>query len=169
MEESSAHLPRDVSSCRCLPSQPGCPLPARRRHGGLWACAYPASNLPPHLTCGLERVSGEDLFLSMFSYSCPHFSPIALLCPTHPPPLTFNPPPPHCLCPPVLYTCSLMTFPLLSPVISLPAPLRSLPICSLFPCLWFYFARLFVLLIRLHLWVRLYSICPSLPCLFHLA
>ena len=34
------------------------------------------------------------------------FSPITLPCPTHPPP-TLNPLHPRCLCPWVLYTCSL--------------------------------------------------------------
>ena len=37
------------------------------------------------------------------------------------------------------------------PVTSLPPPLWSLSVCSLFPSLWFYFAHLFVLLIRFHL------------------
>ena len=45
----------------------------------------------------------------------------------------------------------------------------SLPVCSLFPCLWFYFAHLFVLLIRFHLQVRSYGICLIPPVLFHLA
>ena len=37
----------------------------------------------------------------------PFSPPITLPCPTHPPPPTFNPFPPRCLCPWVLYTCSL--------------------------------------------------------------
>ena len=41
-------------------------------------------------------------------------------------------------------------------------------VCSLFQCLWLYFACLFVLLIRFHLYVRSY-ICLSLPSFFHLA
>ena len=41
--------------------------------------------------------------------------------------------------------------PLSVPVTPLPPPLWSLSVCSLFPCLWLYFAQLFVLLIRLHL------------------
>ena len=98
----------------------------------------------------------------LFNYSCPHFPPITLYCPTHPPPPTFNPPA-CCLCPWVLYTCS-PSFPRY-----LPTP-WSLSVCSLFSCLWFYFACLLVcLLIRFHLKVRSYSICLSLPGLFHLA
>ena len=56
-------------------------------------------------------------------------------------------PTPGCFCPWVFYTCSLTTLPLLCSVIPLPLPLRSLSFCYLFPCLWFYFARLFILLI----------------------
>ena len=44
-----------------------------------------------------------------------------------------------------------------------------LSVCSLFPCFWFYFARLFVLLIRFQLKVRSYGMCLSQPGLFHLA
>ena len=60
------------------------------------------------------------LYLLLFNYSCPHFSTITLPCPTHSPPPTCNPPPhSHCLCPWILYTCSLTWpipfFPLLSP------------------------------------------------------
>ena len=44
----------------------------------------------------------------------------------------------------------------------LPPPLWSLSVCSLFPCPWFYFACLFVLLIRFHLYVRSHGICLSL-------
>ena len=55
-----------------------------------------------------------------FNYSYPHSSPINLPCTTQSPPPTFNPPPqPRCLCPWVLYTCSLTWpfpfFPPLSP------------------------------------------------------
>ena len=50
-----------------------------------------------------------------------------------------------------------------------PPPLWLLSISCWFPRLWFYFAHLFVLFIRFHLKVRSYSICLSLPCLFHLA
>ena len=81
---------------------------------------------------------------------------------------TFNPNP-LCLWPWVLYTCSLMTLPFHCPVISLPPLFWLLSLCSLFLCLWLYFARFFILLIRFHLEVRSYGICPSQPGLFHLA
>ena len=64
---------------------------------------------------------------------------------------------PHSILPPLsLSTCPLclfldLTLPLLSSVTLLLLPLWSLSVCSLFPCLWFYFAHLFVLLIRFHL------------------
>ena len=58
---------------------------------------------------------------------------------------------PHCLCPWVLYMFLDFTLPLLSPLIILPPLLWSLSVCSLFPCLWFYLAHLFVLLISLQL------------------
>ena len=61
-----------------------------------------------------------------------HFPP-----PYPPPPPTLNPNP-LWLCPWVLYTCSLMTLPLLSPVITLPLPLWLLSVCSLFQCPWLY-------------------------------
>ena len=54
------------------------------------------------------------LFLLLFKYSCPHFPP------TTPPPHASPPPTleptPLWLCPCVLYTCSLMALPLLSPI-----------------------------------------------------
>ena len=76
---------------------------------------------------------------------------------------------PHCLCPWVLY----IHVPWLDPspplpIIHLSSPLWSLTVCSLFPCLCFYFACLFVLLIRFHLEVRSYGICRLLfifPCM----
>ena len=89
-------------------------------------------------------------FLLSFNYSCPHFLP--LLSPDLPTSTShIQSSPPHCLCPWVLYTCSLTTLPLLSPITFLPPPLWLLSVCSLFPCLWFYFARLLVLLIRFQL------------------
>ena len=54
---------------------------------------------------------------------------------------------------PLFMFCDL-PLPLLSPVISLVPPLWSLSVCSLSLCLWFYFAHLFVWLIRVHLYVR---------------
>ena len=90
------------------------------------------------------------LFLLLFNYSCSHFPPITLPYPTHshiPHAIL-----PHLwLCPWVLYACSLMTLPLLCPVMP---PLWLLSVCSLFPCLSFYFACFFVLLIRFLLQVR---------------
>ena len=88
-------------------------------------------------------------------------------CPTHPllPTLIL----PLWLCPCVLYTCSLTTLSLFSPIIPLSPSLWLLTLCSLFPCPWFCFAHLFVLLIRFHLQVRSYGICLSLTGLFHLA
>ena len=55
------------------------------------------------------------------------------------------------LCPWALYTWSLMTLSLLSPLITFPPPLWLLSVCSVFQCLWLYFACLSVLLIRFHL------------------
>ena len=48
----------------------------------------------------------------------------------------------------------------------LPPPLWLLSVCSVFKCLWLYFACLLVLLIRLQLKVRSYGICPSLLAYF---
>ena len=67
--------------------------------------------------------------------------------------------PPHPLVSPypvVHYHQSFLHVPSLNPFPSFPhylllPPLWSLSVCSLFPCLWFYFAHLFVLLIRFHL------------------
>ena len=73
------------------------------------------------------------------------------------------------LCPCVLYTCSLTSLHLFSPTSPLFHPLCLLSVCSLFQCLWLYFACLFVLFIRFHLQVRSYGICLSLPGLLHLA
>ena len=85
---------------------------------------------------------GEDDFILfyflLFMYSCLHFSVTTF--PTHPlPPPTLNPSP-LWLCPWVLYTCSLMTLPLLSSSITLPTPLCLLSVCSLFQCLCLCFA-----------------------------
>ena len=76
-----------------------------------------------------------QVYLSPFS--CHHFPP-----PHPPPPPTLNSTS-LWLCPWVLYTCSLMTLPPLSPIIPFPSPLWLLSICSLFQCLWMYFACLF--------------------------
>ena len=78
--------------------------------------------------------------LLLFKYSCLHFLTTTLLSHTYPPP-TLNPTP-LWLCPWVLYICSLMTLPLLSPLSPSPWPLWLLPVCSLFQCLWLYFCLL---------------------------
>ena len=67
--------------------------------------------------------------LLLFSYSCPHFLPITLLCPTHP--TTFNPPPNPCLYPWALYICSL-TWPFPFFLLLSPFPLWSLSVCFYF-------------------------------------
>ena len=110
------------------------------------------------------------IFKLLFKYSCLHFLANTFPHPTHPhlPSPTLNSSP-LWLCPQILHTCSLTTFPLLSSIIAHSPPLQLLSVCSLFPCLWFYFAHLFVLLIRFHLQVRPYSICLSPPGLFHFA
>ena len=79
--------------------------------------------------------------IQLSSLSCHHYPHRHL-----PPPPTLHPSP-LWLCPWVLHTCCLMTLSLLSPVISLPPPFWSLSVYSLFPCLWLYFACLFVLLV----------------------
>ena len=90
------------------------------------------------------------IFLLLFSYSCHTFFYCCSLL-LHPHSLPTVNPPSHCLWPWVLYSCSLtcsfLYFPLL---FSLSSPLWSLSVCSLFPCLWFNFARFCVLLIRFH-------------------
>ena len=71
------------------------------------------------------------------------------LPPPHPsPPLTLNPNPLWFLW--ILYTCSLMTPPLLPHVTPLLSPLWLLSVCSLFQCLWLYLLCSCVLLIRFH-------------------
>ena len=56
----------------------------------------------------------EHFFELVFNYSCPYILPFTLHCPTHPH-LRHSQLHPHCLCPLVLYICSLMTLPLLCP------------------------------------------------------
>ena len=79
------------------------------------------------------------IFYLLVSYSCPAFFPVALHYPI----------PRHCLRPWVLYLCSFicpfeaLLSPHYSPSSFLPFCLWSLSVCSLFPCLWFYFACLF--------------------------
>ena len=97
------------------------------------------------------------IILLLFNYSCLHL-------PTHPRH-------PHLLpwfCPCVLYNCSCKPFTLF-PHYLLPSPLCSMSACSLFQCLWLYFACLSVLLMRFQLKVRSYGICllPPLPACSH--
>ena len=103
-------------------------------------------------------------FLLLFKYSCLRFHPTMPPYPTHPHLPPSNPPPL------ALPMCPLYVFlngP--SPIIPLPSPLWLLSVCSLFQCLWLYFACLFVLIIRFHLQVRSYGISLSPPGLFQLA
>ena len=82
----------------------------------------------------------------MFYYSCLNFPPFILLCRAHP--FSHSQSPPCCPCPWVIQTCSWTNpFPFFPPL-SPPPPLWSLSVCSLFPCLWSCFLRLFVLLMR---------------------
>ena len=97
------------------------------------------------------------IFLLLFKNSCLHFPATTFSCPTYPQ-LSPSIHTPIVFVHGVLYKCSLVTLPLLSPVITFPTPLQLLSICSLFQCLSLYFACLFVLLIRFHLQVRSYGI-----------
>ena len=89
------------------------------------------------------------IYLLLFKYNCPHFHHTSSPHPIHPHLTPSNLP--LWLCPCVLYTCSLTALPLFSPNIPLPPLIWLLSVCSLFQCLWLYFACLFVLLIRFHL------------------
>ena len=101
--------------------------------------------------------------VQLFPFSHHHFPP------PYPPLLTTLNPHPLWLGPWVLYTCSLMNLLLLSPINPIPLPLWLLSVCSLFQCLWLYFACLLVLLIRFYLKVRSYGICLVPSGLIHLA
>ena len=81
---------------------------------------------------------------------------LSLVLPTQSLPLSILPPLSLSMDP--LYMFLDLTLPFLSLLIPLSPPLWPLSVCSLFPCLWFYFARLFVLLVRFHLQVRSYGI-----------
>ena len=116
---------------------------------------WPLNINPPSLTepNSVKETGSNSAFASFLivvqiqlSPFSPHHPPLPHR-PSHP---TLNPT--HLwLCPWDLYACSLMTLPLLSPIILLALPLWLLSVCSLFQCPWLYFARLFVLLIRFHL------------------
>ena len=82
-------------------------------------------------------------FLLLFEYSCLHFPP-PTFTPTLFIPASYPRTYPLWLFPCVLHTCSLMT-PTLSPITPLPSPLWLLSGCSLFQCLWLYFACLYIL------------------------
>ena len=101
------------------------------------------------------------LFYSIFYFSSITVVPITLPCPTHPsPPTPSLPPFPVVFVQGSFVTCSLTwSFPFFYLLIPLPPPFWSLSDYSLFPCLWFCFTHLFVLLIRFHLEVRSYGIC----------
>ena len=95
------------------------------------------------------QISFLKIFLSLFNYGCSHFPP---LCSTALP----TPHLPHSILPPVVFVHrSFIQDPWLDPSLLSPlspsSPLWSLAVCSLFPCLWFCFACLSVLLIRFHL------------------
>ena len=94
-------------------------------------------------------------FLLLFKYSFLPFPPTLAQhsSPSHFPHIS-NPHPVNCPC--VLYNYSCKPFTLF-PWNSLPSPFWSLSACSQFQCLWFYFACLFVLLIRFLLKVRSYG------------
>ena len=132
---------------------PPLPLPAQSPHccPCLWVLSF--FNFLKKFYCSITVVPIFPPFLSP-----------AILTPSH----TKSSPPSCCPCPWVLFTCSLTWTFLFSPL-SPSSLLWSLSVCSLFPRLWFYFAHLFVLLIRFHLQVRSRGICLSPPGLFHLA
>ena len=106
-------------------------------------------------------------FLLLFYYSCLNFPPLP--SPTLHTPCSHSQFPHCCPCPWVIHTCSLASpFPF-SPPLSTTPPLWSLSVCSMFPCLWFYFVHQFILFIRFPLQVRSYGICLLPTSLFHLA
>ena len=80
-------------------------------------------------------------FLLLFYYICPNFSPFALLCPSHP--HSHSQIPHYCPYPSFIDVLCLV-YSLISIIILLPSTLWSLSICSVFPCLWFYFDNYFV-------------------------
>ena len=77
------------------------------------------------------------------------FPSITLPCPTHPRLPHSILPAPCCPCPWVLYMCSLMTLPLLCPIIPLPSPLVSVGL--FFISMFLVIFCSLVLMIRLHL------------------
>ena len=86
------------------------------------ACFFSSSSLA--IWHGDSWLSFFPLILLLFNYSCPHLPPTILPHPTHPHlKNSVLSPSPCWLCSWVLHTCSLMTLPLLSPVVPLPPPL----------------------------------------------
>ena len=95
------------------------------------------------------------LFLVVVLLQLSQFSPIALPFPPSPlRPLSQSVPTQLPMSVGHLHMFFNQTLSLLSSLIPLPTPLWSLSVCSSFPCLWFYFASLFVLFIRFLLQVR---------------
>ena len=87
-------------------------------------------------------------FFLLFKYNCLHFHPIMLPLPTHPHLPISNPPSlALSMCPSYML---LDSPPIIPYYPSLSSSLILLD-CSLFQCIWLYFACLFVLLLRLHL------------------
>ena len=102
---------------------------------------------------GKEKISANSLF---YIFYCCSSAVVSITTPPHHPP---HPSPPLTLeptrlwlCPCVLYTCSLMAFPLFFLSIPLHLPLWLLPVCSLFQCPCFYFACLFCWLCSTYRW-----------------
>ena len=91
-----------------------------------------------------------SLFLLLFKYSCLHFPATTFSCPTHPhlPPSTLLP---FGFVHGSFIHVPWQPFPFFHPLSPTPTPLWLMSVCSLFQCLWLYFAWLFVLLIRFHL------------------
>ena len=86
------------------------------------------------------------LFLLLFYYSCPNFSPFALLCPAYSPSHSQSP---HCCpCPWVIHTCSLTSSFLFFPPL---CPFRfPSDHCQCVPC---FYASGSILLVRLFCWL----------------
>ena len=98
----------------------------------------------------------ENIFY-WFKYCCLHFHPTISPHPYLPPlnlhPLALS------LCPLYIF---LEALPIFFSIIPLP-PLWLLSVCSLFQCLWLYFACLFVLLIRFHPAIPPLGLYPKNP------
>ena len=87
-------------------------------------------NIFKHINMLVQHTQSKNIFVLIlflfFSYCCSStivsiFPPLLYPTPPTPPP-TLNPTP-LCLCPWVLYTCSLMTYPFFPPYLPLPSPL----------------------------------------------